>query len=184
MGTRGGRGEQDGPAGETGSSPASDVLPLLDPKGCHAYLSDARNQTSWGRKRRPANTPTISPTISHSLFTLSGGDFHTYFHTSRGNGGLWHTLQKCLPLKRKLSRAPGNRDGASAARSVLLLVRGLQGPVFLNPAAGTWGLELDFIVNCLSSSSAGAGQRWMTRSHCPGHQQRDQEQRLALVHTS
>lgn len=84
----------------------------------------------------------------HSLFTLSGGDFHTYFHTSRGNGGLWHTLQKCLSLKRKLSRAPGNRDGASAATSVLLLVRGLQGPggvpssSILWQACGAWNWTL------------------------------------------
>lgn len=68
----------------------------------------------------------VSPTASQSLFFLSGKDFHIFY--SWGNGGLQHSLQKCLPLKRKISRTQGNRGGALAAMPVPLLVRGLQGP--------------------------------------------------------
>lgn len=44
-----------------------------------------------------------------SLFFLSGKDYMFY---SWGNGGLQHSLQKCLPLKRKISRTQGNRGRA------------------------------------------------------------------------
>lgn len=69
---------QDGPAGETGSSPTSGVLPWPDSKGCHSYLSDSPSQTSRGRGLCPSTELAISPAAPQSS-PPSGRHLHTYF---------------------------------------------------------------------------------------------------------
>lgn len=121
--------------------------------------------------------------LPESLFFLSGKDFQMFY--SWGNGGLQRLLTEMFAFEKEDLRTQGNRVelwllclchcwlGAAGSWEVS------SSSIF----AGTQSPELGlYLPSCLASMSAGQGQGGMTCGHTPGHQQRDQGQRLALVH--